>query len=145
MFGRPPASFMNSGEPEPRNPSKRAKGLPHVKESYQGETLDIVNFTISDELGRKKQYHINDPIYRIFTEFFPLFQSFKKKANKQNWCGYLPTLEFLEISKWTPWQKLLGPRIQPIPKTINDVKRLIDQNVLRQWQTRWKTKRSITS
>ena len=48
----------------------------------------------------------------MFTEFFLLFQNLKKKAKKSHWSGYLPRLEFQEMTKRTPWHKLLQPRTQ---------------------------------
>ena len=86
--------------------------LLHVKDSYQGEILNLVIFTdsLSSLMNLEESNNAyNDPdVYRILS----IFQSFKKKAKKSHWSGYLPILEFLEMSKRTPWQKLLQPRIQ---------------------------------
>ena len=48
----------------------------------------------------------NDPdVYRILSTISEFSE--KKKAKKSHWSGYLPMLEFLEMSKQMPWQKLL--------------------------------------
>ena len=105
-----------------------------------GETLNLVIFT--DSLGSLMNLEkATMPITTtMFTEFFLLFQSFKKKAKMSLWSAHVgipgneqaDALAKAATSKDTTdcW----------IPATIKDVKRIIDQNVLQQWQTRWKDK-----
>ena len=78
--------------------------LLHLKESYQGETLNLVILT--DSLSSLMNLEESNDAYNDHDvkEFFLLFQSFKKKAKKSLWSGYLPMLEFLEMSKRTPCQ-----------------------------------------
>ena len=86
--------------------------LLHMKESYQGDILNLVILLIPWVFWWTWKKATMPTTTPMFTEFFLLFQSFKKKAKKSHWSGYLPMSEFLEMSKRTPWQKLLQPRIQ---------------------------------
>ena len=71
--------------------------LLHVKESYQGETLNLIFFTDSLSSLMNLEESNNLPITTpMFTEFFLLFQSFKKKAKKSLWS--------VTCTCWNSWK-----------------------------------------
>ena len=117
--------------------------LLHVKESYQGEILNLVIFTdsLSSLLKLEESNNAyNDPdVYRILSTISELQEKGKEV-----------TLVWVPAPVGIPGNEQADALAKAattkdtteccIPATIKDVKRIIDQNVLQQWQTRWEDK-----
>ena len=114
-----------------------------MKESYQGEILNLVIFTDSLSSLRNLEESnnaYNDPdVYRIFYTISELQE--KGKEVTLVWVPAhvgIPGIEQADALAKAATTK--DTTECWIPATIKDIKRIIDQNVLQQWQTRWEDK-----
>ena len=116
--------------------------LLHVKESYQGEILNLVIFTdsLSSLMNLEESNNAyNDPdVYRILSTFSEL-----QEKGKEVTLVWVPAHVGIPRNEQADALAKAATTKDTtecwIPATIKDVKRIIDQNVL-QWQTRWKDK-----
>ena len=108
-----------------------------VKESYQGEILNLVIFT--DSLSSLMKLEVSNNVYRILSTISGLHE--KGKEVTRVWVPAhvgIPGNDQADALAKAATTKDTTECC--IPASIKDVKRIIDQNVLQQWQTRWEDK-----
>ena len=112
--------------------------LVHVKDSYQGETFDIVisNDFLSALEALKDCNHLDRNINKTVTIISEIQESGKKvtlvwvpahvgiPGNEKADALAKAATTREQIDRW-------------IPASIKDVKRAVDRNIIQQWQTRW--------
>ena len=129
--------------------AKRESCLLHVKESYQGDILNLVIFTdsLSSLMNLEESNNAyNDPdVYRILSTISEL-----QEKGKEVTLVWVPAHIGIPGNEQADALTKAATKDTTecwIPATIKDVKRIIDQNVLQQWQTIWsdgKTKKRST-